>query len=133
MKRCTIIYHRDVSAKTGACNVFVCVLPVAVCVWAIGYILSMLSVGWYCFSLCRGNTTLVKALVIRLHSRITPGSGCRGRSFSRTSCRHGFNSVLNTASQKQEREFLRNAKKSSFTLVVLNCFPSRTLPPPLLV
>lgn len=68
------------------------VLPVAVCVWATGCILSMLRLAWYFFSLCRGNTTLVRAQVIRLHSRITPGSGCSGRSFSRTSCQHRFRS-----------------------------------------
>lgn len=59
----------------------------AVCVWAMGCILSMDSVEWCFFSLCRGNTTFVRAFVIRRHSRIKPGSGCKGRSFSRTSCR----------------------------------------------
>lgn len=70
------------------------VIPVAVCVWAMEYILSMFIMGWYFFSLCRGNTTLVKALVILLHSRITPGSGCSGHSFWRTSCQHHFDSLV---------------------------------------
>lgn len=75
------LLHSERNDRTGVCR-----LPVAVCVWAMGYILSMDSLEWCFFSLWSGKTTLVSALVIRLHSRITPGSGCKGRSFSRTSC-----------------------------------------------
>lgn len=62
-----------------------CSAPVAVCDCEIGCILSIFRCECHFFSRCRGKTTFVNAFVILLHSRITPGKGCNGLSFSKTS------------------------------------------------
>lgn len=62
-----------------------CSTPVAVCDCEIGCILSIFRCECHFFSRCKGKTTFVKAFVILLHSRITPGKGCNGLSFSKTS------------------------------------------------
>lgn len=59
--------------------------PVAVWVCEIGYILSIPSAEFNRFSLCSGNTTLVMALLILLHSNISPGNGWSVFNFSKTS------------------------------------------------
>ena len=65
---------------------FACIsLPVAVWVCDTGYILSIPSAEFNRFSLCSGNTTLVMALLILLHSNISPGNGWSVFNFSKTS------------------------------------------------
>ena len=61
-------------------------LPVAVCVVLIPCILSMSPRPRHVrASRWRGNTTLDKAMLIRLHSNTRPGRACSTRNFSRIS------------------------------------------------
>jgi len=78
---CDVVNRVCVCVSVCACGE----VPVAVCVWATGWMRSMPRPGWCLFLLCRGNATFVMTWVIHLHSRITPGNGWNGQSFSSSS------------------------------------------------